>query len=112
MTLTTSGGTFRDQITEAITVRVIASADVEKLQLNKLEKGGNTNPEYAHLYNRDTIFDDNKAVSTPRYARGKLKSGDMINGPAVVTQHNSTTIIPPDYTATVLEVGDILIAKN
>lgn len=106
------GHAFKDQITEAITVRVIASADVEKLQLNKLEKGGNTNPEYAHLYNRDTIFDDNKAVSTPRYARGKLKSGDMINGPAVVTQHNSTTIIPPDYTATVLEVGDILIAKN
>ncbi|MBL6782022.1 MAG: hydantoinase/oxoprolinase family protein [Alphaproteobacteria bacterium] len=106
------GHAFKDQITEAITVRVIASADVEKLQLNILEKGGNTNPEYAHLYNRDTIFDDNKAVSTPRYARGKLKSGDMINGPAVVTQHNSTTIIPPDYTATVLEVGDILIAKN
>lgn len=106
------GHAFKDQITEAITVRVIASADVEKLQLNTLEKGGNTNPEYAHLYNRDTIFDDNKAVSTPRYARAKLKSGDMINGPAVVTQHNSTTIIPPDYTATVLEVGDILIAKN
>jgi N-methylhydantoinase A len=106
------GHAFKDQITEAITVRVVASADVEKLQLNKLEKGGDKNPEYAHLYNRDTVFDDNKAVSTPRYDRGKLKSGDTISGPAVVTQHNSTTIIPPDYTATILEVGDILIEKN
>jgi N-methylhydantoinase A len=106
------GHAFKDQITEAITVRVVASADVEKLQLNKLEKGGSKNPEYAHLYNRDTVFDDNKAVSTPRYDRGKLKSGDTISGPAVVTQHNSTTIIPPDYTATILEVGDILIEKN
>lgn len=106
------GHAFKDQITEAITVRVVASADVEKLQLNKLEKGGSKNPEYAHLYNRDTVFDDHKAVSTPRYDRGKLKSGDTISGPAVVTQHNSTTIIPPDYTATILEVGDILIEKN
>ncbi len=106
------GHAFKDQITEAITVRVVASADVEKLQLNKLEKGGSKNPEYAHLYNRDTVFDDNKAVSTPRYDRGKLKSGDTISGPAIVTQHNSTTIIPPDYTATILEVGDILIEKN
>ena len=106
------GHAFKDQITEAITVRVVASADVEKLQLNKLEKGGSKNPEYAHLYNRDTVFDDNKVVSTPRYDRGKLKSGDTISGPAVVTQHNSTTIIPPDYTATILEVGDILIEKN
>ena len=106
------GHAFKDQITEAITVRVVASADVEKLQLNKLEKGGSKNPEYAHLYNRDTVFDDNKAVSTPRYDRGKLKSGDTISGPAIVAQHNSTTIIPPDYTATILEVGDILIEKN
>ena len=106
------GHAFKDQITEAITVRVVASADVEKLQLNKLEEGGSKNPEYAHLYNRDTVFDDNKAVSTPRYDRGKLKSGDTISGPAIVTQHNSTTIIPPDYTATILEVGDILIEKN
>jgi len=106
------GHAFKDQITEAITVRVVASADVEKLQLNKLEKGGSKNPEYAHLYNRETVFDDNKAVSTPRYDRGKLKSGDTISGPAIVTQHNSTTIIPPDYTATILEVGDILIEKN
>lgn len=106
------GHAFKDQITEAITVRVVASADVEKLQLNKLEKGGSKNPEYAHLYNRDTVFDDNKAVSTPRYDRGKLKSGDTISGPAIVTQHNSTTIIPPEYTATILEVGDILIEKN
>jgi N-methylhydantoinase A len=106
------GHAFKDQITEAITVRVIASADVEKLQLNKLEKGGNKNPEYAHLYNRDTVFEDNKPVSTPRYDRGKLKAGDTLSGPVIVTQHNSTTIIPPEYTATILEVGDILIEKN
>ncbi len=106
------GHAFKDQITEAITVRVIASADVDKLKLNKLEKGGAKNPDYAHLYDRDTVFEDGKSVSTPRYDRGQLKAGDTLTGPAVVTQHNSTTIIPPGFSATVLEVGDILIAKN
>jgi N-methylhydantoinase A len=106
------GHAFKDQITEAITVRVIGSADVEKLQLNKLEVGGANNPEYAYLYERDTVFDGGKTVATPRYDRAKLKSGDTLTGPAVVTQHNSTTIIPPGYKATTLEVGDILIEQN
>lgn len=106
------GHAFKDQITEAITVRVVASADVQKLKLNKLEAGGSKNPDYAHLYDRDTFFDDGQSMLTPRYDRDRLKAEDTLTGPAVVTQHNSTTIIPPGYSATVLEVGDILIEKS
>lgn len=106
------GHAFKDQITEAITIRVVASVDTEKLEFTKLKAGGNENPAYAHLYSRNTIFDDGQSVSTPRYSRDKLMAGDFLIGPAVVTQHNSTTIIPPGYQATMLDAGDILIEKS
>ena len=105
------GHAFKDQVTEAITIRVIASVDVEKLTFTKLEEGGAENPSYAKLYERDTIFDDGKSVPTPRFSREKMKANDSLTGPAVVTQHNSTTIVPPGYTATMLSAGDILIEK-
>ena len=106
------GHSFRDQITEAITIRIIASVDVDKLTFTKLKTGGVENPSYAQLYARDTVFDDGNRVSTPRYSRDKLKSGDYLTGPSVITQHNSTTIVPPGYRATMLNAGDIIIEKT
>ena len=105
------GHAFRDQITEGVTLRVVASAAVDTLRLPNLAEGGRANPAEAMMYARETIFDTGPA-DTPRYDRLKLLAGDTITGPAIITQHNSTTILPPDYTATVLGHGDMRIAKN
>ncbi len=108
----TYGHAFRDQITEGVTLRVVASAHVDQLRLPDLEQGGRENPEDALLYTSDTVFDDGEARATPRYERSKLLAQDRITGPAIVTQHNSTSIIPPGYAATVLSHGDMRIART
>jgi len=105
------GHAFRDQITEGVTLRVVASAQVDQLRLPNLEQGGRENPNEALLYFRDTVFDDGRAMSTPRYDRERLLADDCVSGPAIITQHNSTTIVPPGYTAIVLGHGDIRIAR-
>ena len=105
------GHAFKDQLTEAITIRIIASAKIEKLDMIKLEKGGDKNPKYAFLYSRETTFDDGKSYDTPRYDRIKLLARDIIEGPASITQHNSTTIVPPNYQAEVLDYGDVRVKK-
>jgi N-methylhydantoinase A len=97
---------------EVVTLRVVATANVETLKLPKLEKGGQKNPDAAKLYVRDTVFDDGKPTPTTRYARGKLKDGDTVSGPALIVQHNSTTLVPPGYLATVLTYGDIHVARS
>ncbi|WP_339947221.1 hydantoinase/oxoprolinase family protein [uncultured Albimonas sp.] len=107
----TYGHAFRDQVTEGVTLRVIASAAVETLRLKTLETGGRANPEAAVLYTADTVFDDGVPTPTPRYDREKLLAEDTVAGPAIITQHNSTTILPPGYVATVLSHGDIRIAR-
>lgn len=103
------GHAFRDQITEGVTLRVIAAADVDQLQPTTLPTRGDTNPQDAFLYSRPTVFENHGSSDTPRYDRMKLQSGDKVSGPAIIAQHNSTTLVPPSYVAMVLAHGDILI---
>lgn len=106
------GHAFRDQITEGVTLRVIASARVDTLRLPDLEHGGRQDPHAALMYTADTVFDSGKPIPTPRYDREKLLAEDRVNGPSIITQHNSTTIVPPGYVATVLRHGDIRITRT
>ena len=50
------GHAFRDQITEGVTLRVVASAEVDQLRLPNLAHGGRDNPQEALLYTDDTVF--------------------------------------------------------
>ncbi|MDB5603631.1 MAG: methylhydantoinase [Bradyrhizobium sp.] len=105
------GHAFEDQLVEIITLRVVGSAATETLKLPDLAHGGRTNPKTAELYTRETVFDDGKAVPTPRYDRARLLADDVVSGPALIVQHNSTTLVPPAYSASVLSHGDMRIAR-
>jgi N-methylhydantoinase A len=106
------GHAFEDQSVEIITLRVVGTAATEMLKLPDLAHGGRSNPKPAELYTRDTVFDDGQAVATPRYDRAKLLAADVVSGPALIVQHNSTTLVPPGYSATVLAHGDMRIARE
>lgn len=106
------GHAFRDQACEIITLRVVATVAVDTLTLPKLDKGGRDDPAEAVLYSRRTVFDDGKALETPRYNRDRLLADDRVSGPALIVQHNSTTLVPPGYTATVMDFGDMLMSKG
>jgi N-methylhydantoinase A len=106
------GHAFRDQACELITLRLVATVAVETLVLPELAHGGRKDPDDALLYSRRTVFDDGQAHDTPRYQRRKLLADDRIAGPAIVVQHNSTTIVPPGYVAQVMRFGDMLISRS
>lgn len=106
------GHAFEDQLVEVITLRVVASAAVDTLKLPDLPHGGRTDPDDAVLYSRDTIFDDGKVLTTPRLDRTKLLADDVVTGPALIVQQNSTTLVPPGYSAHVLSHGDMRISRR
>ena len=103
------GHSFDDTPIEVITLRVIGTAPADKLLWPKLDKGVSCDPKAAYLYTRPTVFDSGKTQDTPRYARERLLAGHCIDGPAVIIQHNSTALVPPDYVATVSDFGNIHI---
>jgi 5-oxoprolinase (ATP-hydrolysing)/N-methylhydantoinase A len=51
-------------------------------------------------------------VSTRFYDRDKLLAGNVIEGPAIVTQFDSTTVVPPGFTCTVDPVGHLVITYS
>jgi N-methylhydantoinase A len=106
------GHAFEDQLVEIITLRVVGSSATETLKLPELAHGGRVDPADAKLYTRETVFDDGEPVATPRYARGKLLADDRVTGPALIVQHNSTTLVPPGYVASVLSHGDMRVARE
>ena len=103
---------FDDGLVEVMTLRVIGSAAIEPLQWPTLAKANGRTIEDALLYTRPTTFDNGATEDTPRYDRTKLLAGHQLDGPAIVVQHNSTTVIPAGYRARVSDYGNIHISRT
>ena len=103
------GHAFTDTPVEVITLRVVGSAPADRIHWPSLAKDNAQNPASALLYSRATVFDSGQSHETPRYAREKLLAGQTITGPAVIIQHNSTSLVPPAYVARVSEFGNLHI---
>ncbi|MEM0906468.1 MAG: hydantoinase/oxoprolinase family protein [Pseudomonadota bacterium] len=105
------GHAFRDQLTEVITLRLVAAAGTGSLNVDALGEGGRTNPADAVMYSRPTRFDEGQH-DTPRYKRSALRAHDSVTGPAIILQHNSTTLVPPGWDANVIPHGDLRLTKT
>ncbi|MCC4116547.1 hydantoinase/oxoprolinase family protein [Aromatoleum toluclasticum] len=103
------GWAFDDVDVEIVTIRIIGIAHTRPLAWPELEDAAGSGPEAALMYERPTIFDDRQTYATPRYDRKKLKAGHELPGPAIIVQHDSTTLVPPGYVAKVSGKGNIHI---
>jgi N-methylhydantoinase A len=104
------GHAFPDSPIELINVRVIARGRLPKLPAFSVD----ADPDAAEaVVATDTalfkVDDELRELPTTFYERSKLGAGAMLEGPAVVLQMDSTTVIPPGTRAEVLDTGDILI---
>ncbi|MEQ8346950.1 MAG: hydantoinase/oxoprolinase family protein [Sneathiellaceae bacterium] len=106
------GYAFEDGNVEIMTLRIVATADVEPVKWPRLAPANGAGIEPAYLYSRETVFDTGEKVETPRYDRLKLLSGHVVPGPAIVLQHNSTTVVPPGYTARVDDFANLIVARG
>ena len=103
------GYSYPEQEVEVITLRVIGSASVPRIAIPKIAPIDGTSPDRALMFVRPTTFDDGRTLETPRYDRRRLLAGDRIEGPAILAQHDSNTLVPPGYVAETLEHGNIRI---
>lgn len=103
---------FDEGVVEMMTLRVIGSAPLDPLQWPELAKANGHDVNDALMYSRPTVFDSGPVTETPRYNRDKLLAGHELAGPAIVVQHNSTTVVPPGYQARVSGYGNLHISKH
>jgi len=73
---------------------------------------GDESPDEALRYERDAWFrvgGSLEQVPTRFYDRTALRAGNRLEGPAIVNQYDSTTVIPPGVEAHVDRFGNIVI---
>jgi len=86
---------------EIYRLSVRAIGVTSKPDLKRHEPGGRTpRPRTT----RDVRFDEMEGpVETPVYVRSELPAGALLQGPAIVEQLDSTTVVPPGWRAEVDE---------
>ena len=104
------GHVFEDNPIEIVNIRVTGIGEMPKIELPTLPPGGNL---------ADALLDDTRchfrvdgelqAMTTPLYARDKLPVDQVFEGPAIVLQKDTTTIIPPGARAQAQAGGNLLI---
>ncbi|MEU4240110.1 hydantoinase/oxoprolinase family protein [Actinoplanes sp. NPDC026619] len=92
---------------ELVNARATVTGPRPRVTPISLEKG---DPDPGEARTGETpIYVDGRYVDAALYDRLKLKAGNVINGPAIVTEMDSTTLILPGHAATTDAGGSLLI---
>ena len=92
---------------EIVNLRAVALGKALDLPAAELPRGDG-NPSAAKMRDH-TLWMDGKEQAAIIYDRDKLRQGDMMPGPAIVVEMDSTTLIEAGCIASVDRVGNILI---
>ncbi|MGI6877326.1 hydantoinase/oxoprolinase family protein [Microbacterium sp. gxy059] len=102
-----------DAAVEVVTFRLEASGEAAHVDTRR-DETSESDPQRAFVGIRSTCFDPSDGyVDTPIYDRSRLTPGDVIAGPAIVEQMDTTTVLLPgdtcrvdDYRNLVIEIGE------
>jgi N-methylhydantoinase A len=94
---------------EIVSLRATVTGLMAKPPLAGLAEGKAAPETNAHTGKRPIYFTGHGFVETPSYARAALRAGNRIEGPAVVEEHASTTVLLPGDSLTVDGYGNLVI---
>jgi N-methylhydantoinase A len=92
---------------ELVNLRAVAQGKPTNVRALRVEKGGESPSAAASA--KLTLYVEGKDQEATLYDRSKLRSGNVIKGPAIVLEMDSTTLILPGHIGTVDDWGNILI---
>ena len=92
---------------EIVNLRAVALGEALELDAAQLERGDG-DPSAAKIRDH-TLWMNGKDHDAIIYDRARLRQGDSIPGPAIITEMDSTTLVEADCLATIDAVGNILI---
>jgi len=96
----------RDTPIEIVTLHVSAVGTLMQLRLTELLSGGSL---VEAEIDRTTIHFEEGLLSVPIYDREKLAADVTFEGPALIVQLDSTTLVNPDQSATVDRFGNLIL---
>ena len=104
------GSAFAEKDVQIVNLCVAGTGRIVNPAPREIERGGRTPPAAARADVREVVFEidgEATACATAHYERARLLGGNRIEGPAVVSQLDATTIIPPGAQAEVDRYGNL-----
>jgi N-methylhydantoinase A len=92
---------------EIVKVRCRATGITDKPPSQKIASRSRTQPLSPDQIMELSFYD--RTQKTTLYRRDNLRAGDIFSGPAIVAEYSATTLIPPDWKATVDNYGQLLL---
>jgi N-methylhydantoinase A/oxoprolinase/acetone carboxylase beta subunit len=102
---------FEESDIEIPNIRVRGIGLIEPLQMREVQRAGES-PAAALRHEREAWFrveGELRELPTKFYDRALLVAGNRVDGPAVINQYDTTTVIPPGLTAEIDRFGNIVI---
>jgi N-methylhydantoinase A len=106
------GHSAPDEPVELVNLRVTAVGRIAKPRLREIELQG-TELGSALKDRRPVFFAESDGfVDCPIYDRYLLSAGAIVEGPAIVEEFDTTTVLHPGYKASVDRFGNLLLTQN
>ncbi|MBA2693232.1 MAG: hypothetical protein H0U65_12200 [Rubrobacter sp.] len=97
-----------DSPLEIATIRVIGRGQIKGVSLTESEENGHGSDASNAILRIESVYFGGW-TDTPVYDRAKLRPSNIVEGPAIVAQDDTTTVIEPGYRGMVDRYGNILI---
>ena len=92
---------------ELVTLR--ASVHGRGIELKRAAIGAGSADAKTAVVGRQASYMDGKRVTALVYDRARLEAGNVVSGPAIIMEMDSTTVILPDHHGKVDALGNVLI---
>ena len=100
-----------DERAEIVSLRATITGVMDKPPRTTIKAGDSRPPAGASTGARPVYFAQARGfVDTPTYARAALLAGNCLQGPALVEEHASTTVLGPGDRLEVDALGNLVIA--
>ena len=107
------GHSAPDNLAEVVSLRSSVHGVLRKPNIARIESGAETPLEKAFTGQRPVCFRTADGfVETPTYSRPILLAGNRIEGPALVEEHASTTVVFPGDMLEVDQLGNLIITTR
>ena len=97
-------------LVELVNTSVSGIGLVPRIKLPELKNGGEKTPQEAYKTSRKVNF-SGEWIDTPVYDKSKLLANNVLEGPCIVDQLDTTTVIPPNVKGTVDRLGYIIMEE-
>jgi N-methylhydantoinase A len=95
---------------EIVNLRAIVQGKAALVDAEKINRG--TDDSSAAVIAQETVYIEGTEQTANIYDRSRLLAGNRIRGPAIITEMDSTSLILPDHTAEIDDLGNIIIRPS